>query len=220
MLPKDQREYQSFLEEETVDIKELLYKFISHWRLFALTIPLALTVAYFINRYSSPIYKMNTSVLISLETSGASELEGLMGGFGVSSSRQAYYNELEMMKSMGLTESVVKDLGFEVSYFGVGRVRLSETYNDGPFYVEFDKSHNQLTKQLFDIDWLSENNFKISFEVNDDPRTYNFAQESASSYKEQKALELTFKFGEWIESDNYRFKLIKKDGIHLAESFR
>ena len=214
MESKNQRDYQSFLDEETVDIKELLYKFISHWRLFALTIPLALTVAYFINRYSNPIYKMTSSVLISLEKSGASELEGLMGGFGVSSSRQAYYNELEIMKSLGLTESVVKDLGLEISYYGVGRIRLTETYKDGPYYVEFDKNHNQLTDCFFEIEWLSENKFHISIEEVSNRGVYNYSSESTSYYSAQDNLDQVSKFGDWIQNDNYKFRLLKKEGVH------
>ena len=65
------------------------------------------------------------------------------------------------MKSMGLTESVVKDLGYEVSYYGVGRVRLTETYKDGPFYVDYDVNHNQISDVLFDVDWDGENKFHI-----------------------------------------------------------
>ena len=217
MINKDYRDNQSFLEEETVDIKELLYKFISHWRLFALTIPIALTIAYFVNRYSDPIYEMSTSVLISLEKSGAAELEGLMGGFGVSSSREAYYNELEMMKSMGLTESIVKDLGYEVSYYSVGRVRLTETYKDGPFYVDYDVNHNQISGVLFDVDWVGENKFHIYNELDDVFRTYNFASETVEPFNVQANLDLESKFGAWIESDNYKFRLVKKLGNHYNE---
>ena len=208
MQNTDQREEFLINDDENIDIKELFYKIVSHWRLFALTIPVAIIGAYFINRYSDLIYSMNTTVLISVGNSGTSELDGLMGGFGMSKSRLAHYNELEMMKSKGLTESVVIDLGFELSYFNVGRVRLIEVYNEAPFYVEYDVNHNQISGNFFNVEWKQSNTFNIDIDFGEGSSTYNFSNKAFESFVPQENLNIQSKLGEWITSPNYKFRLI------------
>ena len=82
MLNNEPNDYNSN-EEDAIDIKSLLNKIAFHWRLFSLTIPLALVVAYFMNRYSDPVYRMNTTVLISVEEPSFNSLDGLMASYGM-----------------------------------------------------------------------------------------------------------------------------------------
>jgi len=215
MLNNEPNDYNSN-EEDAIDIKSLLNKIAFHWRLFSLTIPLALVVAYFMNRYSDPVYRMNTTVLISVEEPSFNGLDGLMASYGMSSSKNAHYNELELMKSKGLTETVVEELGFELSYFAEGVIRLSEIYNDSPFYVEYDNSHNQLINVFFNITLDGSNSFKITNDITLADKTYNYSDKKYTPSLLQPNLDSSFKYGEWIESENYRFRVFKKSDNQLT----
>jgi hypothetical protein len=64
-------EFDDIYKEETIDIKKYIFKIISNWYWFALTLFLSVSAAYFINRYSERIYQVSSSILI-LESSGNS----------------------------------------------------------------------------------------------------------------------------------------------------
>jgi len=44
-------------QEDTIDIKALLFQALSYWKIFVLAVGLSLSIAYFFNRYTDPIYE-------------------------------------------------------------------------------------------------------------------------------------------------------------------
>ena len=87
--------------EESIDIKALFFKFISHWYLFALTIFVAVIVAFMFNKYTSPVYEVNTTVLVKDEK-GALDPSAMLGGLGLSNNQQNVENAVNVYKSGGL----------------------------------------------------------------------------------------------------------------------
>lgn len=55
---------QNHNDDQSIDIKSLIYIFLSHWYLFAIGAVLALAAAYLINRYSTNIYQAKGTVII------------------------------------------------------------------------------------------------------------------------------------------------------------
>ena len=52
------------LQEESVDFKVLIFKFVKHWYLFVLTVFIAIVVAFLFNNYTAPVYEVDTTLLI------------------------------------------------------------------------------------------------------------------------------------------------------------
>ncbi|MCP4911181.1 MAG: tyrosine protein kinase, partial [Bacteroidetes bacterium] len=101
--------------EESIDIKALFFKFISHWYLFALTLFVAVIVAFMFNKYTSPVYEVNTTVLVKDEK-GALDPSSMLGGLGLSNNQQNVENEIGILTSFSLSYRAIKDLDFEISY--------------------------------------------------------------------------------------------------------
>ena len=51
-------------EEQSVDIKQLIYIALRHWYLFVIFVVAALAIGFVINRYSTKVYQTSGTVLI------------------------------------------------------------------------------------------------------------------------------------------------------------
>ena len=99
-----------------------------------MSVAAAVTIAYFINRYSTSIYPVKASIIIlqNDENAGADFLydNALVNPF------RNFYNEIFIMKSYPLLKGVMEELNFDVSYFREGNIKTTEYY-DPNFPVEF-----------------------------------------------------------------------------------
>ena len=55
--------------DEIIDFRQFLYKIISNWYFFALTLLFTFTIAYLYNRYTNELYLVETSILIKEDNS-------------------------------------------------------------------------------------------------------------------------------------------------------
>jgi capsular polysaccharide biosynthesis protein len=54
----------NFSDIEEIDLKEIFFKLLFHWRLFVVLGVLGVSIAVIINRYSTDIYKLSTLINI------------------------------------------------------------------------------------------------------------------------------------------------------------
>ncbi|WP_299666375.1 polysaccharide biosynthesis tyrosine autokinase [uncultured Polaribacter sp.] len=127
-------------ENETLNIREELEKYLLHWKWFIVGLLLALVVAFLYLRYTTPQYNATATILIKdNQKSGISkELEtfkdlGIIGG-GSSNNTD---NEIEIIKSRKIIGQVVDSLNLDITYIIEGRVVNSEIYGYGnPVYFD------------------------------------------------------------------------------------
>ncbi|MCK5337795.1 MAG: hypothetical protein KAJ50_03250, partial [Bacteroidales bacterium] len=50
--------------EESVDYKAIFLKFFRYWYFFVLSVIIALTIAYFFNKYDTPVYEISSRMLV------------------------------------------------------------------------------------------------------------------------------------------------------------
>jgi tyrosine-protein kinase Etk/Wzc len=127
-------------EEDNIDIKRYLSLFISNWYWFAISLFVAFTIAYGINRYSEDIFTVSSTLLINEKQNGGglSLTENLLPGSNVFNSQQKLNNEIGILKSFRLNKRVIDSLSeFRIVYFGIGRRNLVESrlYKRCPFQV-------------------------------------------------------------------------------------
>lgn len=130
-------------EEDNLDIKRYLSMFISNWYWFAAALFISISVAYGINRYSEKIYTVSSTLLIKDDQFGnsGSNLGNVFAGGDIFKSQQNLKNEMGILKSFNLNDSVMKELeDFHVVYVNVGKRGLVESrmYKSSPFKVIYD----------------------------------------------------------------------------------
>jgi capsular exopolysaccharide synthesis family protein len=117
----------------SIDVKRIFYKAIQYWYVIVLTLAIALVLAFLKNRYSTRIYPVTASILI--KESEASEGKLLYNNPLVAFSRN-YLNELYIIKSYPLIQSVIEDLNFDFTFYKEGNVKTTEVYEHFPVSVE------------------------------------------------------------------------------------
>ncbi|AZQ44681.1 GumC family protein [Nonlabens ponticola] len=128
--------YSSITSEQNTDLKEQLKPYLQKWWLFLLCVLLLLSIALVYLRYTTEIYKADSSILIKdTRAGGVSEL-GALGDLGVlGNSFNTVENEIEVLTSRRMMANVVEQLNLRVSYFREGNFKTSEAYGNLPFQL-------------------------------------------------------------------------------------
>jgi uncharacterized protein involved in exopolysaccharide biosynthesis len=134
-------------DEQSVDIKKLIFIVLNNWFLFVIFAFVALVIGFFVNRYSTNVYQTSGSVLIKDARSNY-DPTAIMTTMNLSGT-QSTENEVAVLKSYSLTERVVKKMNLEVTYLEKGRFSVSEMYKTSPFHVEFERSVPQAVGLIF-----------------------------------------------------------------------
>ena len=99
-------------DEDNLDIKRYLSLFLSNWYWFAISLLIALTVAYGINRYSGKLYTISATLMINDDqNAGGTRIVGsVIPGGDIFRSKQNITNEILILKSFSLNKRVIDSL--------------------------------------------------------------------------------------------------------------
>lgn len=189
-------------EEDTLDFKKYLYLILTNWYWFLISIFVGLGVAYLINRYTMPVYRATSSIMLNEGTSskGLSGYENLIPGMEIYAQRKYVINEMEVLRSYSLANRALLDLDFNITYIGVGRSGIKEVvlYKNCPFYVELDSSKSSIFNFPIEIDLLNKNECEIYI---------------GNEYDIRERV----KYGEFFSSDVLNCRIFLKDPENFKE---
>ncbi|MCK4408339.1 MAG: hypothetical protein KAV44_11730, partial [Bacteroidales bacterium] len=202
-------------KEESIDYKALFFKFYRYWYFFALTIFIFFIIAFLFNKYTKPIYKVNTTVLIQ-EDKSMMDPQSLIG-FGLMGNQQNLENEIGILQSYSLTYRTLKELDFEISYFIEEDFKTRELYQNSPFDVIIDTAHLQPVNLKFYITILSNKKCKIEAR-GEEIKLYNFIDYTFSDNEiDNLDFDRTYEFGKQIKSQYYSFKIFLNKNYNEKE---
>ncbi len=178
-------------EEETLDIKQLLYRVIANWYWYAITVFIALFVAYLINRYSQQVFSVNSSVIVRDDDQSKAYVgaEQLIQSLRLVKNTKSVQNEIGVLQSYSLARQAIDELDdFNVTYVAVGRrgIKEQKMYKLCPFKVVLDSGASNLINYpvyIYLIDSL-----RYQLEIDDD-----------------MGIKRTMRFGEHFTHENFNF---------------
>jgi capsular exopolysaccharide synthesis family protein len=185
-------EQQNYLpQEEPIDIRKFLITILKNFYWFAISIFITYIIAFLINRYTDPIYRVNSTIIINDERKSTAEI--LINVLDRSGARKNVENEIAIIKSYRIANLTLSQLNeFDISYYSIGRVQKSFLYKTAPFKVITDTSKSNLKGIPIYITVLSDKKYIIDFD------------NSGKSAKE-------LRFGEPYIDKNYNFTLFYND---------
>ena len=194
-------------EEQSIDIKSLIYIFLNKWYLFLAFVIVAVAAAWVYNHFTAPKYQVAGTVFVK-DTRSMFDPTSIMTGINYSN-MQNLDNEIAIMKSYSLSEQVVKQMNLEVSYYNVGRFRTVEAYKSSPFTIEFDKEIPQAVGLIYYI-VINGETASLKAEAKSHAQ-YDFANEQfvVSRRKEEIKIEGDYALNDWIDTGYNRFRIVK-----------
>lgn len=123
-------------DEEKVDYRELLFRYIIHWPWFVASIMVCLIVAWVYLHFQTPVYQVSASIMIKddKKSGGSTDLENLGIG-GVITSTQSIDNEIEVLRSKTILKEVVNNLELYITYNDEDEFPKKEMYKTSPVIV-------------------------------------------------------------------------------------
>ncbi|MDP2160903.1 MAG: Wzz/FepE/Etk N-terminal domain-containing protein, partial [Flavobacterium sp.] len=124
-------------ESAPFDLQEQLEYYLGYWKWFVLCIFLALIGAYTYLRYSTPIYRASTTILVKDDKKGGldSELSAFSEIGLIKGVKSNVSNEIEILKSRTLAERTVSRMGLNVTYVFEGLIKSGQAYNSAPIQL-------------------------------------------------------------------------------------
>ena len=126
-------------DDNEIDIRELLFKYLIHWPWFAGAVIACLIAAYVYLYIATPVYNISATVLIKDDKKGGNtnNVAGLdeLGLSGLITSSQSIDNEIEVLRSKTLVKEVVNYLDLYVAYQDEDQIPSKELYRESPVQV-------------------------------------------------------------------------------------
>ncbi|GGG53320.1 GumC family protein [Epilithonimonas arachidiradicis] len=145
-------------KEEEFNLREIIKPYTKRWYWFFGSVILTTILAILYIKFTTPVYKIQSSVLIkdAKKMSSASGDFGVLAGLGgfAGMGTNSIENELEIFKSKRIIEDVTKNLKLQVSIYSREKYHDVELYNDtNPFIVHVvnEKQFEELPKKPIDV---------------------------------------------------------------------
>jgi capsular exopolysaccharide synthesis family protein len=168
---EDQFHVTKTVEQPSLSLKDVLFKYIRFLPLFVISLALALLVAYIYLRYTTPIYASRGALLVKEDNGGGGGGDRFQQMFVLDNSINIK-NEIEILKSRPLMKRVVERLNLNLTYYVIGKIKESNIYTASPFRAEIFELADSNSSFALKIDIEDDHQFRI----NDGTKIYSFGQ--------------------------------------------
>lgn len=199
-------------KESRINYAEILFKILDKWYWFAISVVLALIVAFFVNRYSAPKYEATASLLIKTNNDMMSNLN--MGMSFMRTGNEDFQNAVGTIQSNTVTKHTLKAMNMYVSYYQKLNFRYNDMYTASPFEVILDVTKPQPTGVMIELKILDKTKFELSYSPKSNITVYDYVKDEVLDKKASiPKRETVVKFGEWYNKDGMHFKVLLKDSV-------
>ena len=158
--------------DEVIDFRHFFFKIIKNWFLFFISLFLTFVIAYAYNRYTKELYLVETSILVKEDNSAASDL---LYEKAMKTNPMSLENKELVLKSYPLVYSVLEDLGFDIAYYIVGNIKVSETFI-APVRIEC-RDVSKLIGKNITIENIDDKQFNLIYDEDDKHEIHQFGEE-------------------------------------------
>ncbi len=194
------------------NFRDLIDIYVSKWKWIALSALIALIYAYSNLRYTPNQYLSTASIKLNEDKSDKrlSEITALQDYGLFSNNNSNVIDEVQVIKSRSIITKVVEDLGLNINFHVVGRVKDKEVFMNPPLNLNFIASDSAVHKMdtTFYVKIIDDNTFKTS-RINS-KKFFSLKKEDESNTK-------TFSFGDRIPTSIGDLIITPNSGVYGTE---
>lgn len=202
----------------TFDFRGFLYKLLSYWPLFIISLAIAFSVAYYINVRKLPVYQMTNMISIKDDQNPFFTTNTSLT-FNWGGTTDKVNTAVISLKSRTHNEKVVERLQYYLNYLKEGKYQKVDAYKQTPFRVEIDTTQPQILGQQLKIEFKDSVTFTLSTNFNGGSRSlqhYNEGKEIISRHIEASNFEREYKLGQEISLPFFTGSLVRDTEINLV----
>lgn len=192
--------------EEKLGLKELLYQYLHWWPGFVVSLGIAVVLAYFVLKFSPPVFQ-NHVILLIHEEDPMMRLENQMFLPSLSLSSQKLQNEKGILNSRTLIHSTLRNLDFGVEYYEPDAFYSRELYPFKGFQVELDSVWPQAVNVAYSIELLTPGQWLVKARWKE-ADLFSFSQELFLGKSHAVRFEEIVEDGQWVEHPAFRFRVV------------
>ena len=135
---------------ETINIREILIKYLQKWHWFLISAVVCFVIAYFYLKVTKDQFTVQSTILIRKDksTSGLIDMSMLDGLGGLSGNSKEVEDEIQVLSSRSLMTNVIKSLAIETEYYEKHGFRFDEIYPLTPVKLVTPLMFNDTMKQV------------------------------------------------------------------------
>ena len=164
----DAKDFNFFESQSSFDFKGFLFKVISYWKWFVVSLIVTFVIAYNVNIRKEKVYGMESLIVVQDENNPffTSNTSLVFNWGGVSDKVQTVITTL---RSRSHNETVVDKLEYYIQYQTKGKYFFQDAYGNVPFYIKIDKSKGQLLAIPVKITFLNATEYNLSVDFSEIP---------------------------------------------------
>ncbi len=207
-MNEQEKIYDLDLREASVDYKAIFLRYFRYWYFFVIAIIIALTIAYFFNKFATPVYEVSSRIL--LNDPEKIDPQTMIGMNTYGSMQNNVQNEIVVIKSYSVINRAIRKLDFFISYFAEESFQTTELYRSSPFKVVFDSAVPMPVGLDFYLNPSGNNEFELKA-TGENIQYYNYVGHEFVPGMSLPLLEYsaTHQFGEKIETPYFSFTIEK-----------
>ncbi|WP_321332331.1 polysaccharide biosynthesis tyrosine autokinase [uncultured Bacteroides sp.] len=165
---------------ESLNIQELIFKYLAYWPWFVVSVVACLVVAFLYLKFTTPVYNISATIMIKDDKKGSSSSMGSeMSAFqdlGLFADNTNFDNEIEVLKAKSLIKQVVYELNTYCRYSVKSGFIKSDVYTQSPLLITMDLTDNDAMKGTLDLEikMLPDSSLTVSgtYETQDDTQEF------------------------------------------------
>lgn len=149
------------------DLVRIISSALNNWYLLVFLPVFFFAGSYFYAHRIQEVFAAKCQILLQAQDTYDYQKQ-LTRGLGLSSNVTGYEytaGQMRVIKSSSLIEKVLQELQLNVSYYIVGRLKVSEVYKNMPFTVRFDERSRTSLGKVFTIILLDRDHFRLLYDV-------------------------------------------------------
>ena len=189
-----------------IDIKEILFIFLSKWYWFVISVIILLLAGFIYLKRQAPVYETKMSVLVKQEENAPEEML-LLKDLGLSGGKNNIDNEIGVFKSPDLVTKIVISQELFTTYHRDSKLNFynPELYKSSPLYVRLENVKP---------DSIST---KITLTINKDSKGYNIESEFHKDGEDIRETSNIRELPGFVELKIGKLYLAKQEGIEFGE---
>ena len=160
--------------DEVIDFRQFFSKVLRHWVYFAFSLFFLLLVAFAYNRYSHELYFSETSILIKEENDMSNAFDLLYQKKGKVIQKTLENKEL-MLKSFPLINKTLKELRFDIEYYIVGNIMVTESFY-APIVLECNNT-SEISGKSISIEIIDNKRYSLVDNKTNEKSKHNFGED-------------------------------------------